>query len=158
MAVLCYPVAALTVRPARGWFPLWTVRARAGAELRLTWIHTVSRRPVAETFTIDQDGSICLREMAFDHEGPNLPSGPEDGTNWRIEEGRVVVTGYRRCFDQLNFAVSPLGHWLERDTRCWNLVADAGPDCQFRVTCQRIPLILIVWAEVLQWRHSMSKL
>jgi len=157
VAVLCHPVAALTARPARGWLPFCAVSAGAGDEFRLTWIHTVSKRPVSETYAIGEDGRICLRVMVFDHEGPNLPSGPEDGTSWRIEQGKVVVTGYRRCFEQLNLGVSPLGHRLEHGSLDWDLVAGVGPDRLVRVAIERIPLILIVLAEVRQCRYSTSK-
>jgi len=157
VALLCYPVSALTVRPARGWFPYWTVPASAGAEFRLTWIHTVSKRPVSETYGVDAGGKICLKELVFDHEGPNLPSGPEDGTSWRIEQGRVVVTGYRRCLRQLNLGVSPLGHRLEQGSQDWDLVAEVGADRLVRVAIERIPLILIVLVEVRQCRYTTSK-
>lgn len=157
MALLCHPVTALTVRPARWSGLIWAVPAFSGAEFRLAWIHTVSRRAVSERYAIDADGRLCLREMIFDHEGPNLPSGPEEGTAWRIEEGRAIVTGYLRCADRLNLGVCPFGHCLEYGSWDWDLVAGVGPDRLIRVTLERIPLILIVLAEVRQWRHDTNR-
>ena len=157
MGLLCYPVTSLTVRPAKGWSLLWAVPAYAGADLRFTWIHTVSKRPVSETYTIDTDGSLRLLEMVFDHEGPNLPSSPEQGTTWRIEGNKVIVTGYDLRLERLNLGVSPLGHRMSVGLREWDLVAGIGPDRLTRVTVERIPLVLIVLAEVWQWRHKTSR-
>lgn len=152
-AVLCHPVSALTVRPARGWSVLWAVPVQPGDEMRITWTHSVSGWPVAEKFTILSDGRLCLVEMVFDHEGPNLPSWPEEETSWRFEEGRAVVTGYQRCLAGLNLAVSPFGHRMVTTGWNWDLVAAVGPDRLIRVECERIPLFLVYWAEVMQWRH-----
>ncbi len=154
MGLLCFPVTSLTVRPAKGWSLLWAVPAHACTDLRFIWIHTVSKRPVSETYTIDTDGSLSLLEMAFDHEGPNLPSSPEQGTTWRIERDKVIVTGYDLHLERLNFGVSPLGHRMSVGLHEWDLVAGVGPDRLARVTVERIPLVLIVVAEVWQWRHK----
>jgi hypothetical protein len=151
---MCYPVNSLTVRPAKGWGLLWAVPAYAGMHLGFTWIHTVSKRPVCETYTIEPDGSLRLLEMVFDHEGPNLPSTQEQGTTWRIEHNKVIVTGYELHLDGLNFGVSPLGHRISVGRLEWDLVAGFDPDRLARVTVERIPLGLVVLAEVWQWRHK----
>lgn len=157
VGLLCYPVTSLTVRPAKGWGLFWAVPACAGTDVRFTWIHTVSRRPVSETYTIGMDGSLRLLEMAFDHEGPNLPSSPEQGTAWRIEGTKVIVTGYDLHLEQLNLGVSPLGLRMSVGLRECDLVAGVGPDRLARVTVERIPLVLIVIAEVWQWRHRTAR-
>lgn len=157
MGLLCYPVTSLTVRSAKGWSLFWAVPATAGTDLCFTWIHSVSKRPVSETYTIDTDGSLRLLEMAFDHEGPNLPSSPEQGTTWQIDGNKVIVTGYDLRLERLNFGVSPLGHRMAVGLREWDLVAGVGPDRLARVTVERIPLVLIVVAEVWQWRHKTSR-
>lgn len=98
-----------------------------------------------------------MTEMVFDHEGPGLPSNPEPGTIWRMQDGRVSVTGYSRCLEELNLGVSPFGHRLETGLRDCNLVSEVGPDRLARLAFERVPLILIVFAEVWQWRHSLSR-
>jgi len=89
-------------------------------------------------------------EMVFDHEGPGLPSSPETGTKWRIEDGKVIVTGYSRCLERLHLGVSPFGHRLETSLWDWNLVIGIGSDRLASLTVERIPLILILLAEVRQ--------
>lgn len=155
-ALLCYPVNSLTVRPAKSWSLLWAVPANAGTHLSLTWIHTVSTRSVSETYVIHTDGSFRLLEMAFDHEGPNLPSSPERGTRWRMEGNKVIVTGYDLHLERLNFGVSPLGHRMAMGLRQLDLVESVGPDRFTIVTVERVPLIMILVSEVWQWRHRTS--
>jgi hypothetical protein len=133
---------------------LWAVPAHAGDDLRFIWTHTVSKRPVSETYSVEKDGSFRLLEMAFDHEGPNLPSSPEQGTAWRIEGNKVTVTGYDLRLERLNFGISPLGHRMSVGQLEWDLVAGVGPDRLTTVTLERIPLALIIVAEVRQWRHK----
>jgi hypothetical protein len=155
--LLCYPVTALTVRRVGGLFPVRAVPVAPGAECRVTWIHTVSKRSVSETFLIDAENRLCLKEMVFDHEGPGLPSNPENGTAWTLMDGRVIVTGYRRCLERLHLGVSPLGHHLEVGDSFWDLVAELGSDRLILVSVERTPLLLIALAEVSRWRQSLSR-
>lgn len=125
--------------------------------MRLTWNHSVSKRPVSETFVISADGKLCLKEMVFDHEGPGMPSSPEAQTTWRIEDGKVFVTGYSICLDCLDLGVSPLGHRLHVAGRDMDLKAEIGPDRLVSVAVGRTPAILIVLAEVRHWWYSLNR-
>jgi hypothetical protein len=95
--------------------------------------------------------------MVFDHQGPGMPSSPEEGTVWRIEGPRVFVTGYATCLDRLNMGISPFGHWLEVGSRKLDLVNAFGSDRLVSLAIKRTPLISIIVAEVRQWRNSPSK-
>jgi hypothetical protein len=145
-------VQALTVRPARGTGLLWAVPAPAGTAFTLTWTHTVTRRPIIETYTVEPDRRLCIREMVYDQFGPNLPAGPEEGTTWRIEGNAAHVTGYNLCLEQLNLGVAPMGHHLQVGRRDWDMMAGAGPDRLVRVAAEREPLILLILTEVRQWQ------
>jgi hypothetical protein len=118
-------------------------------EFRLTWIHTVSNRPVSETFLIDAESRLCLKEMVFDHEGPGLPAYSENGTTWTPKDGSIIVSGYSRCLERLNLGISPIAHRLEVGNFHWDLVAEIGSDRLILVSIERTPLLLIVLAEVL---------
>ena len=48
-----------------------------GERFELRHTHSVTRRPVVETFGVDDAPSLTLEGMVFDHPGPNLPTGPE---------------------------------------------------------------------------------
>ena len=146
VALLCYPVTALTIRLAGQRSLLWACPASTGGMFSLTWIHSVSKRPVSETYVIRADGRLCLMELVFDHEGPGMPSYPEGGTTWRIEGAKVVVTGYSSCLDRLDLGVSPFGHRLQTGAWDMNLVSGIGPDRLVSMAIERIPLILLLWA------------
>lgn len=151
------PVQAVTVRPARGIGLLWAAPAGAGTACTLTWTHTVSRRPVSETYLVEADRRLRLQEMVFDQEGPNLPSEPEEGATWRLEPKRVVVSYQRPPMDQLNLGVPPMGMSLQVGARVWDMMAGAGPDRLVRVAVEREPWLFIIATEVWQWRNSNSR-
>jgi hypothetical protein len=48
-----------------------------GERFELRHTHSVTRRPVVETFGVDDTPALTLEGMVFDHPGPNLPTGPE---------------------------------------------------------------------------------
>jgi hypothetical protein len=48
-----------------------------GERFELRHTHSVTRRPVVETFGVDTTPGLTLEGMVFDHPGPNLPTGPE---------------------------------------------------------------------------------
>jgi hypothetical protein len=154
VALLFWPVQSLAVRPARGAGLLWAVPAPVGAEFRLTWTHTVSRRPIVETYTVGTDRRLCLRAMDFDAFGPNLPAGPEGGTTWQIDGTKAHVTGYNLCLDRLNLGVAPMGHHLQAAGRDWDMMAGAGSDRLVRLEWVREPWILIILTEVWQWQNT----
>ncbi|BDG61623.1 hypothetical protein caldi_27130 [Caldinitratiruptor microaerophilus] len=154
VALLLFPSRALTVRGARDGDLIWAAPVRAGEEFRLTWIHTVTRRPVTETYAVTAGGRLRLVEMVFDQFGANLPHRPEGGTTWRIERDRIVVTGYDTVLDRLYLGVAPYGHWLQVGGREWDLLAGAGADRSVRLAAERLPFIRILVTEVWQWRNT----
>lgn len=65
-----------------------------GESFRLEHTHSVTRRPVVETFSVDDAQVLAIEELWFDTWGPNLPTGPEpigDGLTTYLEED----DGYR---------------------------------------------------------------
>lgn len=86
-----------------------------GERFELQHTHSVTRRPVVETFGVDATDQLTLEGMVFDHPGPNLPTGPErfgdqltsfvtvDGV-YRVDHhgypiGRVTIRVGRRTVD-----------------------------------------------------------
>jgi len=146
--VLCCPIPAVTVRPVGGSLPVLAAPAAEGTELRVAWVHTVSNRPVWETFSIDATNRLCLKKMVFDHAGPGLPAHPEEGTMWTYSEGAITVTGYDRCLDRLRIAVSPVAHRLEVGNTRWDLIEAFGEDRLILISVEKIPLLLLLPAKV----------
>lgn len=151
---LLFPAEALTVRLTRGGGLLWAAPAVAGSEFTLTWTHSVTLRPVSETYQVGPSGQLILREMVFDHFGPNLPSEPERGTSWRIERDRIVVTGYSERYSQLNIGVASRDHTLRIGAWQWDLIAGVGPERLVRIQSERESLLFIILSEVRQWRST----
>jgi hypothetical protein len=86
-----------------------------------------------------------------------MPSYPEGETTWRIEGGKVVVTGYSFSLGRLDLGVSPFGHRLQAGAWDMDLVSGIGPDRLVSVAIERISLIELSWAEVRQWRNSLNR-
>lgn len=71
-----------------------------GESFELAHTHSVTNRPVVETFSVADPETLALEELWFDEFGPNLPAGPEqlgDHVTFRHEDGayRVLHHGYR---------------------------------------------------------------
>lgn len=78
-----------------------------GGTFRLEHTHSVTRRPVVETFSVATPDTIALEELWFDTFGANLPFGPE------TIEGRTttfleVDDGYRVLHHGTPIGVVPL--------------------------------------------------
>ena len=71
-----------------------------GETFRLEHTHSVTRRTVVETFSVQDEVTIAIEELWFDEPGPNLPAGPEplgDGTTTFLQEDgafRVLHHGH----------------------------------------------------------------
>lgn len=157
VALLCTPLQVLTVRPARGSGLLWAAPIRAGSEFGLRWTHTITRRPVAETYTVEPDGRLRLVQMVFDQFGANLPASPEPGTTWQLGPEGITVTGYTERFKRLNLGVGPYDHRLSVGSRELDLVTKVGADRLIRIGVERQPWIRIYLMEVSQWRSNLSR-
>lgn len=80
----------------------------AGETFQLRHIHSVTRRPVVETFSVGPEG-VAIEELWFDQPGPNLPVGPEKiagvWTTFRFEDGAFRVLHHGRLLPTLPLRV-----------------------------------------------------
>ena len=71
----------------------------AGERFTLRHVHSVTRRPVRETYSATAAG-IAMEELWFDTFGANLPAGPERiggiTTTFRVEDGGYRVLHHGR--------------------------------------------------------------
>ena len=71
-----------------------------GETFRLEHTHSVTRRTVVETFSVQDEETLAIEQLWFDEQGPNLPAGPEplgDGTTTFLQEDgafRVLHHGH----------------------------------------------------------------
>jgi len=105
--------------------------------------HSVTRRPVIETFSAADADTIAIEEMWFDQNGPNLPTGPEplgDGETTFIYEDdgsyRVIHHSYPLGTVPLLVGSESVDHTLtfsDGDKVRLLDIADRGAAVEFRV-------------------------
>ena len=61
----------------------------------LTYVHSVTRTPVRESYRIDGD-SIVQTEIRFEQHGPGLPTEADEGGRFEQRNGQFIVTMHRR--------------------------------------------------------------
>jgi len=92
-----------------------------GERFELRHTHSVTRRPVVETFGVDDTSGLTLEGMVFDHPGPNLPTGPERFgdrmTTFTTADGvyRVDHHGYPIGRVTIRVGTAPVDHTLAFD-------------------------------------------
>lgn len=104
--------------------------------------HSVTRRPVRETFSVQRGPIIAIEELWFDEPGPNLPSGSEplgDGRTTFLHEGRtfrVLHHGYPIGAVPLLVGSDEVGHVLKFEDGEVRLldVAPRGAPVELRVS------------------------
>jgi hypothetical protein len=57
----------------------------------ITYVHSVTRTPVTETYRVDDDG-ITQTSISFTVPGSGLPTEGTPGEKWERRDGRTVVT------------------------------------------------------------------
>ena len=82
---------------------LATLATGPAGSFDLTYIHSVTRTPVVETYRVEAD-ALVQTSIAFDSHGPGLPTQPDAGETWREVDGRFVVSMARR-FERIRMRV-----------------------------------------------------
>ncbi|MFZ5648005.1 MAG: DUF1850 domain-containing protein [Bacillota bacterium] len=148
-----YPLTVLEVVRGRTGEILYQCPVQVGEEFKLTFIHSVTLRPVEETYRVTSDHKIAIVEMVFDDSGPNLPAYPEGSTRWIIEKNRWRVVGYDTLLEEISLLVAQhvADHTLLVGGRKVSLVKTAGPGQYVRIRAARISLIGFVWRGGSTW-------
>ena len=63
------------------------------------WTHSVSLRPVIETYRVNDDYTISIDQMIFDSFSANLPASPDYDTIWEFHDEYIRVYNYDVTFD-----------------------------------------------------------
>ena len=88
VAVIGYPeekaLASVPLPPDRGF--------------TITYVHSVTRTPVIETYRVSPDRFVQT-SIRFEQHGPGLPTAPGPGERWERIDGRFVVTMARPLDD-----------------------------------------------------------
>ncbi len=82
---------------------------RVGERFALHHTHSVTGRPVVETFSVLDASTLAIEELWFDRHGANLPTGPEtiDGftTTYLEQDGAYRVLHHGRPIGELPLVV-----------------------------------------------------
>ncbi len=78
---------------------------KSGEKFSVKWIHSVSLRPVIETYKVENDLNISIYEMIFDSFSANLPSSPDYNTIWEYNEDHIRVYNYDVIFDAVPIVI-----------------------------------------------------
>ncbi len=114
--------------------------------------HSVALSPVEEWF-VAQDGKISLRSTVYEDFGAGLPHNAEPGQEMRVEDGKVIITGYSLTMQDMYVRVGRVAnHKLivektpqARNTLQLHTLAPAGTALRFSI---RTDSFLHVF-----WRH-----
>ncbi|SFG41490.1 protein of unknown function [Planifilum fulgidum] len=134
---------------------------RVGETFSMVHTHSITKRPVRETFRVTEDRRIAIVEMEFDRFGANLPVRPEkdgDGlTEFLVRDGKYVVRYDETVYPSLDLRVGQViaRHRLHFDD---GTVADlarlAGGGTYVQI---RADSLISVVEEVLPWRNKPQK-
>lgn len=78
---------------------LLQIPAKPQEKFSMKWTHSVSLRPVIETYKIENDLNISIYEMIFDSFSANLPASPDYDTVWEFNDDHIRVYNYDVIFD-----------------------------------------------------------
>lgn len=70
-------------------------------EVTVKWTHSVSIRPVYETYSLNDDLTFDVKEMIFDTYSANLPSQPEGETKWEFKDDSIRVYNFDLEFEEI---------------------------------------------------------
>lgn len=148
-----YPMTVLEVVRGRTGEILYYCPVQVGEEFKLTFIHSVTLRPVEETYRVTPEHKISIVEMVFDDSGPNLPAFPEGNTRWIMEKNRWRVVDYDTFLEEISLLVAQYvaDHTLLVGGRKVSLVKAAGPGQHVKIRAVRTSLIGFVWKGGSTW-------
>ena len=78
---------------------IYTTKVDLEDTFSVYWTHSVSLRPVIETYKIKNDYNISVEEMIFDTFSANLPASPDYNTKWEYHYNYIKVYDYDLEFD-----------------------------------------------------------
>ncbi|MDW7671812.1 MAG: DUF1850 domain-containing protein [Bacillota bacterium] len=128
-------------------------RAEAGDTFHITWTHSVTNQPVKEVYQINDNLMIGIQEMFFNEHGPNLPFGPEGGTQWEIRDGMFRVYNYDTVFEALPVRIGQIvaDHTLYYQEHIIALREVSRPGGFVMIRARRINVIRFLFEEGKLW-------
>lgn len=130
---------------------LYQILVKPGDRFSIKWTHSVSKRPVIETYEITRDLKISTYEMIFDSFSANLPSYPEYNQKWEITKDYIRVYNYDRVFEELPVVIGKViaFHKLIYKDKVVSLKDVDEPGGFVKIRVKKMPLIGYLREEVM---------
>lgn len=104
-----------------------TILPAPGGVFTVSYIHSVHRTPVYETYFIDENNRLTLREVKYDSLGVGMPYTDEGGA-FINDDGQFVLR-FDRTYDMIPIRLSPIPeHALEVGGKTYSLMEFAKPN------------------------------
>jgi hypothetical protein len=71
-------------------------------EFSITYIHSIHKTPVLETYHINQEWQIVQTEMSFEEFGVGMPSGATGNEVFTQKDGTYILSNMNRTFPSLD--------------------------------------------------------
>lgn len=98
----------LEVRHRRTGRLLWEQRVIPGDRFTVSFLHSVARSQVDETYIVESGGRMVLTETVYHSFGAGLPFDLEPGQKFEFRDGKLVITGLNRPIGELWLAVGTI--------------------------------------------------
>lgn len=159
MFISLLPMLVLEVRVNSTEELVYQQEAKIGDIFDIHWIHSVTLRPVTETYKFEALGKIPIIKMTFDEFGPNLPAHPESDQYWIIEDGKFNVLGYEIVFERVPVTIGAVvsDHSLIYDGKITYLKEVYRPGGYVHIGLQKKPLGRFIIEEVKIWQKRIEK-
>ncbi len=159
MFVTLLPIFVLEVRVDSTEELVYQQKAKVGDFFDIHWIHSVTLRPVTETYKFEALDKIPIIKMTFDEFGPNLPAHPELNQYWIIENGKFNVLGYELVFERVPVTIGAVvsNHSLIYDGKTTYLKDVYRPGGYVHIGFQKKPFNKFIIMEVVIWSKRIKK-
>ncbi len=145
-----FGVPGLAVRDARHEEVAFLPLGR-DATFEISFLHSVARRPVVESFQVGPGGMMVLVGTVYAGLGAGLPFGDEGG-KVSIRDGKIVLEGLHREFVSIPLLPLPLTeHRLHAGGRTADLAALTGGRGVVVLTIERRSAAVVAGAAIADW-------
>ncbi|ARB46788.1 DUF1850 domain-containing protein [Alloalcanivorax xenomutans] len=107
LAALLWPRSWLVIQEGKAL--RYAFPTTSGSDFVLRWTHSVEKEDWEERFQIQTDGSLMLVETRFKTFGAGVPAAV--GSETRLEQGWVVMSGIHRPVDPLHVQAAEAEHY-----------------------------------------------
>lgn len=87
---------------------LWEQKVVPGDRFTVSFLHSVARSQVDETYVVETGGRMVLTETVYYSFGAGLPFDLDPGQKFEFRDGKLILTGLNRQIGELWLAVGTI--------------------------------------------------